>query len=855
MINKKLYNKKAKATIAISQILILVIAIVAISWMIGGNVKVVSAAGSGETCTGTCIDINTQGCSLSTITLLCPGPSNIQCCTGTVSTKSTTTTPAATPATSGSSTNPCASSKFCGLDNNVYSGTLVAGNCIASINLIETCKYGCQFGVCNQKGGESINIFDTVSKIGGAAQATKTTVDLFKKGAKALKLGKAGQEIAPVVDAAAKAAAPSLGGTILSEAGGSAGGAGMYSVSTLSVIGVSAAYVVVFAGLAFLAGRYIGALFGLNTQQSQSLGYSAAIGAATGYILSLIIGGSAGGPVGAAAGAVVAFFMFAILGKKSSLDVVQYTCSQWDAPSGKGLTPTQMTDRCKACNNQKDLPCTEYQCRSLGQGCVLVNDEATKNQLCIWNNTKDILPPVITPWKEALYPSSSDTKDFAYTPDTAISPPDKGVKITYIGTQHVSTDGTTKCAPPFTPVSFGVSLNKPAKCKISPTNIPSYAEMADIFMGRGIRDYNQSFTLTLPSKEAMEAENITVDNGGKYELYVRCEDANGNVNIGNFVFKFCISQGPDITPPAIIGTSILDQTPIAYNQSTMPIELYLTDQTFTKENASCRWSRLDKNYNAMENNLSCGHSLLDMNSQLAYTCRGNLTGLKDRQSNKFYFRCIDDLGNANTQSYPLALVGTAPLKIDKVGPTGIIRDSKDIVSVGLTVETSGGNDDGKAICAFSETGLPGSYIDFFYGYDVEPFSTNIHSQELGLTANNYTYFMKCRDQGGNTDEANVTFKVEIDTSPPIVVRVYRDEETDTLKIITDELSDCVYSNTNCDYIFSTGTAIDSSDRINHNIPWDISKDFYIKCKDQYGKIPPEKECSIIARPFEIFQLQ
>ena len=32
------------------------------------------------------------------------------------------------------------------------------------------------------------------------------------------------------------------------------------------------------------------------------------------------------------------------------------------------------------------------------------------------------------------------------------------------------------------------------------------------------------------------------------------------------------------------------------------------------------------------------------------------------------------------------------------------------------------------------------------------------------------------------------FKVEIDTSPPIVVRVYKDEETDTLKLITDELA-------------------------------------------------------------------
>ena len=806
--------------------------------MIGGNIKEVSALDIEYKCNGKSLETYTNG--VLTSTELCPGGGNCENTALGAACAEVSATPATTPAASG--TNPCAS-KICGLDNNVYSGTLVAGNCIASINLIEKCSYGCQLGVCNQKGGEKLNVdvLGTVSKIGGALQAGKSTIDISKIAVKGIKKALTGSGGEKVVEGVSKTPH---------------GLAALFSgIGAPSSVLAAAGYTVMWAGLAFLAGRYLGPLFGLNTQQSQALGYSAAIGAATGYILSLIIVGSSAGPIGAAAGAVVAFFMFAILGKKSSLDVVQYTCSQWDAPSGKGLTPTQMTDRCKACNNQKDLPCTEYQCRSLGQGCVLINDEATKNQLCIWNNTKNILPPVITPWKEALYPPSSDTKDFAYTPDTAISPPDKGVKITYTGTQHVSTDGTTKCAPPFTPVSFGVSLNNPAKCKISPQNVPSYAEMADVFMGRGISDYNQSFTLTLPSREAMEADNITVDNGGKYELYVRCEDANGNVNIGNFVFKFCISQGPDITPPAIIGTSILDQTPIAYNQSTMPIELYVTDQTFTKENASCRWSRLDKNYNAMENNLSCGHSLLDMNSQLVYTCRGNLTGLKDGQSNKFYFRCVDDLGNANTQSYPLTLVGTAPLKIDKVGPTGIIRDSKEIVSVNLTAETSGGNKDGNAVCAFSESGLPGSYIDFFYGYDVEPFSTNIHSQELGLTASNYTYFIKCRDQGGNTDEANVTFKVEIDTSPPIVVRVYKDEETDTLKLITDELSDCVYSNTNCDYIFSTGTSIDSSDRINHNIPWDISKDFYIKCKDQYGKIPPEKECSIIARPFEIFQLQ
>jgi hypothetical protein len=609
-------------------------------------------------------------------------------------------------------------------------------------------------------------------------------------------------------------------------------------------------------------GRYVfGPLFKLNPQQSQALGWALAAGTAAGLIATshAILGFSAvGGPVGLAIGAAVAFVMFAILYKKSSVDMIQYNCYQWEAPSGKGLTPTQMTQRCKMCNDQKDLPCTDYQCRSLGQGCVLVNDVSTGNQLCIWNDTRRILPPVITPWKEALLPLSSTTKDFAYTPDSAIGPVSKGVRIAYTGTQKVSTDGTAKCAPPFTPISFGVQLDEPAKCKISPdNNASSYAEMADTFMGRGIMDYNQSFALSLPSAEAMAAENITVDNGGKYNMYVRCEDANGNSNVASFVFKFCISQGPDVTPPAMIGTNPLNGTPIKYNQSTMPVELYVTDQTFTKANASCRWSHADKNYNSMEWNMSCGHSLLDMSAQLAYTCNASITGLKDNRDNKIYFRCIDDLGNANTQSYLLDLIGTTPLTITSIGPTGTVEGPGDVLDVNLTVETANGYDTGKAVCAFSPTGSSGSFIDFFYGYDVDPYSQSTHSQELGLGAGNYTYFLQCRDLGGNIAEKNISFSVKVDNSPPVIVRVYKDDSLNALKIITDETATCVYDNydSTCSYLFDNGTAMNTNDGIEHYTDWNPALDFYIKCKDQYGHLPPEGECSITARPFDISPTQ
>jgi hypothetical protein len=809
--NKK--TKYKKGTVAISQILILVIGIFAISWMIGSSIKEVSAS------------------------------------------EPTTTSPTTT-----TTSNPCVGS-YC-VYNKLYPGKLVGEKCAADLTKTgQDCTYGCTDGgaTCNLK---------TSSAGSGAGQTASQIVTPVVTSVLSSEATKILERIAQrkSADAIAKAAAAeaakntaSLGSTIVGSAEKSTSSMqNLYRVSILKDTFVGPALSVVgWSAVAFVMGRYVIAhWFGLNTQQSQSLGYAMAAGTAAGLTslytgISSSLGGAFGISAGLATGGiglVVGFVMYAILAKKSSVDVIQYTCSQWDAQSGKGLTPVQMTQRCKVCNDQKDFVCTEYQCRSLGQGCVLINDASSGKQLCIWNNTKDILPPVITPWKEALL------DDFKYTPDNAISPPDKGVQISYTGTKVVTTDGTTRCAPAFTPISFGVQLDEPGKCKISPSQIASYAEMADVFMGSGIRDYNQSFTLSLPSTEAMVAENITVDNGGKYQLYVRCEDANGNTNVGNFVFKFCISQGPDTTAPEILGTSILDKQPIASGQKSIPIDLYVRDQTFTKENASCRWDYLDKAYSSMAGNMSCTHSILDINSQMAYTCKGNLTGLKDNQDNKFYFRCVDDLGNANAQSYPLTLTGTKPLVIDSVSPNATtIKDSTNVINVNLSVETSAGYDEGKAVCSFSETGKAGSYIDFFYGYDTDLYSQYQHSQELWLEEGNYTYFIQCRDKGGNMDNAQVNFSVKTDTSPPVVVRVYK--EDNYIKLITDEPGKCVYSNFGCNYLFSDGTEMTSLEDKEYYTDWNIDNDFYIKCEDNYGNQPLPDECSIIARPFEIFALQ
>ena len=58
-------------------------------------------------------------------------------------------------------------------------------------------------------------------------------------------------------------------------------------------------------------------------------------------------------------------------------------------------------------------------------------------------NPKDVEYPTIQPWENALL------KDYIYTPDNTISPPDRGVKIKY----DLSTSGKIR---PFTPLSFGI---------------------------------------------------------------------------------------------------------------------------------------------------------------------------------------------------------------------------------------------------------------------------------------------------------------------------------------------------------------------------------------------------------------
>jgi len=763
-----------KGTMALSQIMILLIGMIAISWAIGGGIGVVRA-------------IDKEGMAKEEDIKEEPQPESIcihtQC------------------------------SFICGAGGDSYysacsNGDNKPGHCIStpSIFINKNCEgKGCTNGICNVQPNPSVNVPGQIISSAVPFGVNKVLENMFKKKT-AEKFAEKGTE--KIVEEAAKSKF-----------------AEFMASKTAAILGNAA----IALGI-FMITRWAASSLGATQAQANVLGAAAATAYFTSYILTSAKVGANLGVWGVVIGVGVGVVLGLILWKNEAYRAVSYECYAWDAElKGKN---------CEECNKQGILPCTEYQCRSLGQGCELVN-KGLKNEMCVWVD-KDVNPAIMKAWDDVLL------EGYSYTPDNAISPPDRGVQI-------VSKNSQNDCIPAFTPLRFGIALEnnngepKMARCKISYTRDDSFEDMPETFFTGGIKNYSHSITLSMPSAEALEAENITIEQGKLNELFVRCEDVNGNTNLGNFIFKFCVDDGPDTTPPLIVKTSWFPSEggPIAYNISSEEMQIYVN------ELAECRWSHTNQAYETMEQQMLCGSSVLEVNAEMLYGCSTTLTGLKDRTENKFYFRCKDhpwetdeNLRNTNEESFPFTLIGTQPLVIGSVKPNNtIIRDSADVVKVTFETETSAGYDEGKSSCYWSETGDDGDYIMFFNDEKLDKY---YHTQDLWLSEGKHNYFIKCSDAAGNSDTAEINFTIETDRSAPIIVRAFR-EGTSYIKVITDEEAECVYSLDDCEFEFEDGIAMMTNDNLEHFEDWNTNLEYSIKCKDEYGNQPEPDQCNMVVR--------
>lgn len=533
-----------------------------------------------------------------------------------------------------------------------------------------------------------------------------------------------------------------------------------------------------------------------------------------------VLGATHGQAIGVGVGLVAAAAMFYMMYSDTEQEIITFTCYPWDAPTGGA--------RCEECNDMS-LPCSEYQCKSLGQACELLNP-GTDEAKCSWNDRHDAKYPIITPLESAL------TKDHKYTPDGVVNPPDRGVIIINLKND----EGKVKA---FTPLSFGIQTDEPAKCKLDYTRKKSFDDMSFYFGGSSTFKYNHTQVMSLPHPDISSSENLTIKNNGKYTLYARCQDANGNHNEGNFVINFAVDDSPDTTAPLIVATSLIDEMPVSYNTTEIDLEVYVNEM------AQCRWDTMDREYDKMINDMSCVTKSTEMNAAMVYPCKTTLTGLRSNGAkNQFFFRCRDKPledsdRNTNSQSKSLTLIGTEPLVIKSIEPNETIKGSSESIQTLFKVETVAGYKDGDATCYYSETGDAGDYIKFFQTDSYE------HETELYLTDGEYEYFIKCVDLGGNTVYQNINFNIESDRTMPAVVRAYRDDAY--LKIITNEESECVYDTKDCLFQFDDGIKMSTPEENEHFVDWAIENDFYIKCKDEYNNQPLPSECSIIVKPYEL----
>jgi hypothetical protein len=587
---------------------------------------------------------------------------------------------------------------------------------------------------------------------------------------------------------------------------------------------------------AYGAIKLLGPMVTDNQNLVDSLATSLGAGIAVGRTVTNLGASSTAGLV---AGGAVTVGIFLATYKKKTTEIIQFSCMPWEAPIGGEM--------CQECNKQ-GLPCSEYQCRSLGQACQLLNP-GTSEETCAWLNRGDVKPPVITPWIEALL------IDFSYRPGDFTSPGDRGAKISY----DKKSGG---CVPAYTPLSFGINTDEPARCRIDYERKQTFAEMKFDFGGNNLFRYNHSQVLNLPGPSVAEDGSPVLENDGEFELFVRCIDANGNgdptnrlgsgegvENTASFVFQFCVDPGPDTTPPIIIDTDIRSGMPIAYETTSTDIKLY------TNEPSSCRWSRRDQDYGKMEQDMECKTGILEMNARMVYECETTLTGMKDRQENQFYFRCEDQPNMPendryqNQQSYPFSLIGTQPLVLSEVGPSGLMVDSTDVIQVILTATTTAGYEEGKSTCEYY-TELDEAEGREHTGFDVTYTADGAHSQELFLPEGDYSYFIRCVDLGGNSDMDTIEFSVKSDRDAPMITRAYHEE--DYLKLVTSESGECVYGTDSCNYLFEDGIQMTVVDETNHFTDWDTRTNSYIKCQDVYGNQPHPAECSLIARATEDF---
>ncbi len=479
-----------------------------------------------------------------------------------------------------------------------------------------------------------------------------------------------------------------------------------------------------------------------------------------------------------------------VLFSDTKVETVSVKCETWAAPTGGS--------DCEKCD-QEGKECSEYRCKSLGQLCKLINP-GTKDEKCVNSNPNDVTSPIISANPSVL---------------------PRGLTITEVANEGFSVNEKIE---PFTPVTLGINTNEFSQCKYSNNHSMKFDDMVNFF-GDGLFRKNHTITFSLPGAVA-EEEGLRLTNRGKFTVYLRCQDGNGNKNNRDYYIRFEVKPGPDLTAPVIELTSIENGAfvPAGINQTLFT--------AFLNEPSECRWDDIDNDFDNMRNEFSCRIQPLPSTSIFfgLFDCNTVLDNIVDNKENIYFIRCKDQPGrdeserNVNEESFVFKLSGTIPLEITSVSPlpgTELFNPSPV-----LKVITAKGARNGIAICGYNFfDSSPQSAIDFLRT------NSSVHEQPfVNLSAGNYNVFINCIDVAGNLANTTTSFTISVDTAAPQIAQIFT--EGSILHIVTDEESTCEYS-TSGTFTFGSGIRMTGENTFDHEATLESSV-FYVKCRDAFG---------------------
>lgn len=645
--------------------------------------------------------------------------------------------------------------------------------------------------------------------------ATSTQIGLSAAGAisSSLIIGKAGAA------AGTLAASPALVGF-----GGALAGAGAGLALTGYLLKVSGVGRGLPDGVAYglmAMGAVGGAMAGWYALQAAAAA-SGGISGSLSAVGAAMVSNPAGLIILAIALVIIGILKLLGIGKVTKIDVA-FTCKPWQAASGG--------KECNKCGTD-GFPCSRYACQSLGQTCEIINENSDQAE-CIDINPGDANPPIISPLNGVI----SNLHRYDQVSDD-------GFKL----------KSQSDCLEPYTNLFFGINLNEAGQCKFDTKHTNSFEDMEDTFVHSSLYKQNHTIQFIVPSLEELGIDSLRPNASAEFNIYARCQDKRGNINVREYVINSCVNKGVDITP-AVIVWKIPNQEIFGWNSTLENINL------FTNEPAECKWDRSNLNYSSMANELSCTNDFSDREIY-GWRCSGDFP--VENKKNTYYVRCKDQpylindtvvsnipinatanktlQRNVNVQSFNFSIMRSeTSLKIDKLEPNGTLIFGNAPASVLLDVRTSGGVN-GRSTCRYA---ISSDYL-LFGGDSFIPPGQSTHSANLQLFEGLHDVQVVCEDIAGNTANKISHFSVKIDSSAPKITRTY--VKNGILNVLTNEDAKCAYVlEGNCGNAFTNGTSLNGENGKVHSIQYSAGKTYYISCKDKFER-SLGSECNAIITP-------